>query len=61
MSRKGLEHQHSDTAEVAAGYRTVACKEYPGTNIGSDFLAEQFISPSHKFLVKFGLVRNLGI
>ena len=61
MSRKGVEHQHSDTAEVAAGYRTVACKEYPGTNIGSDFLADQFISPSHKFLVKFGLVRNLGI
>ena len=61
MSRTGVEHQHSDTAEVAAGYRAVACKEYPGTNIGSDYLAEHFISPSHKFLVKFGFVRILGI
>ncbi len=61
MSREGIEQQYSDTAEVAAGYRAVAYKEYPGTDIGSDFLAANFISPSHKFLVNFGFVRNLGI
>lgn len=61
MSRSSVEHQYSDTAEVAAGYRAVAGKEYPGTNIGSDCLAESFISPSHRFLVKFGFVRKLGI
>ena len=61
MSSKGVEHQHSDTAEVAAGYRAVACKEYPETAIGADYLAEYFISASHKFLVKFGFVRKLGI
>ncbi len=61
MSKTSVEHQHSDTAEVAAGYRAVACKEYPGTKIGSDYLAEHFISSSHKFLVKFGFIRELGI
>lgn len=61
MSRKSVEHQHSDTAEVAAGYRAVACKEYPSANIGSDFLAEHFMSRSHKFLLKFGFIRSLGI
>ena len=61
MSKTSVEHQHSDTAEVAAGYRAVACKEYPETTIGADYLAEHFISTSHKFLVKFGFVRKLGI
>ena len=61
MSKAGVEHQHSETAEVAAGYRAVASKEYPETNIGSDYLAEHFISASHKFLVKFGFIRKLGI
>ena len=57
----GVEHQYSDTAEVAASYRAVACKEYPETAIGADYLAEYFISTSHKFLAKFGFVRKLGI
>ena len=61
MSKKGVEHRHSDTAEVAAGYRAVAFKEYPGTDIGSDYLARNFLSPRDKFLIKFGFIRNLGI
>jgi len=61
MSMSGVEHQYSDTAEVAASYRAVACKEYSETAIGADYLAEYFISTSHKFLAKFGFVRKLGI
>ena len=61
MSMSDVEHQYSDTAEVAASYRAVACKEYPETAIGADYLAEYFISTSHKFLAKFGFVRKLGI
>ena len=61
MTQMGVEHQQSATAEVAAGYRAVACKEYPGTAIGSDYMAKHFISLSHKFLIKFGFVRKLGI
>ena len=61
MSMSDVEHQYSDTAEVAASYRAVACKEYPETAIGADYLAENFISTSHKFLAKFGFVRKLGI
>jgi len=58
MSKKGVEQKHSETAIFAALYRAVANKEYINSErLGPDYLAEYFLPPHFKFLIKFKKIR----
>lgn len=57
MSKKGVEKRHSETALFAALYRAVANREFKNERLGPDYLAEYFLPPLYKFLIKFKKIR----
>ena len=57
MPKKGVEKKHSETAIFAALYRAVANKEFKNERLGPDYLAEYFLPPHFKFLIKFKKIR----
>lgn len=61
MSKKSVEQQDSDTAIVAAGFRAVAHRDFPHSQCGADNLAEKFLPPFQRFLIKSKIIRNLGV
>lgn len=58
MGKKGVEEQHSQTALFAALYRAIACKEFSDERFGPDHMAELFLPPLFRFLIKFRFIRN---
>jgi len=58
MFKKGVEQKPSETALFAALYRAVANKEFKAEGFGPDYLAEYFLPPVFKFLIKFKIIRE---
>ena len=58
MGTKGVEKRHSETAIVAALYRAIAGKDDLKRGLGSDYLAEYFLPPHLKFLIRFKKIRQ---
>ena len=57
MSKKSVEQRDSQTAMFAALFRVVANKELKGDRLGGDYLAEYFLPPFFRFLIKLKRVR----
>jgi methyltransferase (TIGR00027 family) len=57
MSKKGIDQRHSETALFAALYRAIAHKEFGDKRLGQDHLAEYFLPPHFRFLIRFKKVR----
>ena len=59
MSGKGVAHKPSKTAAVAAMYRVISNKDFQGGKLGPDYLAEYFLPPVLKALMKSNLMRKM--
>lgn len=57
MSQKAVEHKPSETALFAALHRAIANQELVDVGPGSDDLAEFFLPPHWRFLIRFKGVR----
>jgi methyltransferase (TIGR00027 family) len=57
MPKKQVEYRHSETALVAAMYRAIAHKEHGDETYGGDSLAENFLPPHFRFLIRFKGIR----
>lgn len=57
MTNKKKEQKPSETALFAALRRTIANKEFTNEKFGPDDLAEYFLPPHFRFLLKFNLIR----
>lgn len=58
MVEKHVEGKPSDTALFNAMRRTIACKEYKNSRFGADYLAEYFLPPNYRFLLKIKSIRT---
>ena len=61
MPEVHVEQQPSETALLAALRRALAHKEYPQTRLGSDDLAEIFLSSQMRFFLRFKFMRAMGL
>jgi methyltransferase (TIGR00027 family) len=57
MSTLGVEQKPSETALFAALRRAIAYKDFNNENFGPDFLAEKFLPPNFRFVIKFKKLR----
>ena len=57
MAKSGVEQKPSKTALFAALHRAIANKELNDERLGPDYMAENFLTPLVRFLIRFKTMR----